>query len=218
MACGRIPAQQCSYSKPDDVDDGTSCRAESPLAGPLGAPSTSSASGIRFQSDEPTRLVSPTFKNTFQVPFSLAPQMTWDGFQRLAYDKLNAGLQEQATLLLKRGNLTDEEVNKLVQARNASVLQIRDRLSSFGELYSELLKPRSALKTTEQLLTEKGSLEAVLETAGKTRQVVDRIGIAFRWAGPVSIILEISIITVAIAQAPRDRRNRVAARKSVVRS
>jgi len=206
MAGGKSPAPYCSYSNPEDVEDGTLCRAPSPLPGSLGFTVTQPASRA-------ATVVSPASKITLELPFSIAPQMTWDAFQRLAYDKLNAGLQQQANELLKRGSITYPEMEKLVNARNASVLQVRNRLTSFGELYSEILKPGASLKTAEQLLTEKGSIEAVLESVGKTRQVVDRIGIVSRLAGPAAIVLEISIVTVVIAQAPPQDRGRVASRQ-----
>jgi len=171
MAGGKSPAPYCSYSNPEDVEDGTLCRAPSPLPGSLGFTVTQPASRA-------ATVVSPALKITLELPFSIAPQMTWDAFQRLAYDKLNAGLQQQANELLKRGSITYPEMEKLVNARNASVLQVRNRLTSFGELYSEILKPGASLKTAEQLLTEKGSIEAVLESVGKTRQVVDRNRVA----------------------------------------
>jgi hypothetical protein len=160
-----------------------------------------------------TPAISPALRISLEVPFSIAPQMTWDAFQRLAYDKLNAGLQQQANELLRRGSITYQEMEKLVNARNTSVMQVRNRLTSFGELYSEVLKPRASLKTAEQLLNEKGSIEAVLESVGRTRQVVDRIGIVSRFAGPAAIVLEISIVTVVIAQAPPQQKGRVAARQ-----
>jgi hypothetical protein len=207
MAGGKSPAPYCSYSNPEDVEDGTLCRASSPPPGSLGVTTGQATSRA------PTPVVSPALRITLEVPFSIAPQMTWDAFQRLAYDKLNAGLQQQANELLKRGSISYQEMEKLVNARNASVLQVRNRLTSFGELYSEMLKPRASLKTAEQLLSEKGSIEAVLESVGKTRQVVDRIGIVSRFAGPAAIVLEISIVTVVIAQASPQDRGRVAARQ-----
>ena len=82
-----------------------------------------------------------------------------------------------------------------MNARNAGVLKIRGRLSLFGEMYSEILKPRASLNTAEQLLAEKGSVRWPLESVGRTRQVVDRIGIVSRWAGPAAIVLQISIVT-----------------------
>jgi hypothetical protein len=188
-----------------DPDSETACRASSSYAGPTGASASC---------QEPaTQLVSPALKTTIEVPFSIAPGMTWDSFQRLAYDKLNAGLQEQASQLLKRGNITYREMENLVNARNASVLEIRGRLTSFGELYSEILKPAASLKTAEQLLAEKGSIEAVLNSVGRTRQVVDRIGIASRWAGPAAIVLQITLITYVTAEAPPQDRGRVAAQQ-----
>jgi hypothetical protein len=71
------------------------------------------------------------------------------------------GTSRTASQLVKRGNITYSEMENLVNARNASVLKIRERLPSFGEVYSEILKPRASLKTAEQLLAEKGSIKAV---------------------------------------------------------
>jgi hypothetical protein len=207
MAGGKPPAPYCSYSNADDVEDGTLCRAPSPMPGSLGLVAGQPASQAA------TPVISPGLRLTLELPFSIAPQMTWDAFQRLAYDRLNAGLQQQANELLKRGSISYQEMEKLVSARNASVLQVRDRLTSFGELYSEILKPHGSLKAAEQLLGEKGSIEAVLESVGKTRQVVDRIGIVSRLAGPAAIVLEISIVTVVISQASPQDRGRVASRQ-----
>ena len=211
MAAAKRPAPLGSAEYPADIEDGTLCRAASPRGGSVGGPATCLAESPG--TEKAPGLVSPSLKYTIDVPFSIAPQMTWDGFQRLAYDKLNAGLQEQAAQLAKRGNITFQEMERLVDARNGAVLEIRDRLSSFGEAYSEILKPRSSLKTAEQLLAEKGSIEAVLESVGRTRQVVDRIGIVSRTAGPAAIVLQISIVTYVIAEAPPNERGRVAARE-----
>ena len=207
MAGSNRPGPQCGYNVPEDIDDGTMCRAESPLPGPIGV-----VEGQPWPSAA-APLTSPVVKTTVELLFSIAPQMTLDGFQRAAYDKLNAALQEQANTLLKRGNITYQEMEKLVDARNSSVLRIRDRLSSFSETYSEILKPRASLKSAEQFLQEKTSIEAVLESVGKTREVVDRIGIVSRIGGPLTIILEISIDSVVIAQAPSQDRGRVASRQ-----
>jgi len=207
MAGANRPGPQCEYNVPEDVEDGTMCRAESPLPGPVGV-----IEGQPWPSAA-APLTSPVYTSTVEVLFSIAPQLTWDGFQRAAYDKLNAALQEQANTLLRRGNITYQEMENLVNARNSSLLRIRDRLTSFGEMYSEILKPGASLRGAEQLLREKGSMEAVLESVGNTRQVVDRIGIVSRIGGPVTIILEISIASVVIAQAPPREKGRVAAKQ-----
>lgn len=215
MAGGKRPSALGLDGTTEDVEDGTLCRSPSPQRGPVGVSlcAGSVARPPALKAPAVTHLVSPALKTTVGVTFSIAPQMTWDGFQRLAYDKLNVGLQEQANQLVQRGNLTYQEMESLVNARNASILKIRDRLSSFGELYSEILKPRASLKTAEQLLAEKGSFEAVLNSVGRTRQVVDRIGIVSRWGGPAAIVLQISIVSFVIAEAPPEDRGRVAARQ-----
>jgi hypothetical protein len=139
--------------------------------------------------------------------------MTWDAYWRLIYDRLNAGLQQQANLLLEHGNLSGEEARRLVDSRNQLVLKMRNRLSPFGQLYSEILKPRDSLKSLEHFVQEKGSIEAVLRSVGKTRQVIDRIAVVSRVAGPATIVLEITLTAIVIQQASQKDRGRVAARE-----
>lgn len=40
-----------------------------------------------------------------------------------------------------RGSVTSEEARQLVNARNALLVRMRSKLTPFGELYSEILKP-----------------------------------------------------------------------------
>lgn len=83
-----------------------------------------------------------------------------------------ANVQEQADRLLLRGNITAHEAAALVDARNKLLLNMRRQLSPFGQLYSELLKPRATLKDFDRFLRQKGTIEAVINLVGKTRQVV----------------------------------------------
>ena len=90
---------------------------------------------------------------------------------------------------------------------------MRARLTPFGELHSEILKPRSSLKSLEQILAEKGTIEAVLKSVGKTRAVVDKIGVVSRVAGPAAIVLDVSLSAFVIQQASPGDRSRVAVRE-----
>jgi len=203
---GRPPGPTCAErSGPGWIDDGTLCRDRSAVAAP-----ESGAVGER--GDSPV-LYSPAVKVAVDIPFAIAPGMTWDGFWRLIYDRANEALQKQAELLLKRGNITRLEYAELVNARNKLVVRLRNQLSPFGELYSELLKPASSLKTGEQFLKQKGSIEAVLRSVGRTRQVVNRIGVVSRVAGPASIVLELTMTAIVIQQAAPEDRSRVASRE-----
>lgn len=156
---------------------------------------------------------SPAYQATVQVPVSVAPGLAWDGFQRLIYDHANEAFQRQASLLMQRGGVTRQELDALVQGRNQLLRQVRSRLTPFGELYSEILKPSSSLKSTEAFLAQKGSIEAVLKSVGKTRQVVDRFSAVTRVAGPALIVIDLSVTAVVIAQAGPEQRGRVAARE-----
>jgi hypothetical protein len=204
MPDGKSRAPVCAETNYTPIDSGTMCLATSETPTP-----------VNYSSPEQgtTLLVSPAFKSTVDITFSIAPGMTWDGFWRLAYDRVNDGFNKQASLLLKEGRFTQQEVNLLVEARNRAVLEFRKPLSPFGKLYSEILKPSNQLKNLDQLLEEKGTLEAVVRSAGKTRQLVDHIGVATRVVGTAAIVVEIALTAVVIAEAPANERGRVAARQ-----
>ena len=159
-------------------------------------------------------LVSSAVQTSVNVSFSIAPNLTWDGYCRLFYDELTKGIQRQANALLARGNISAAEAHQLVESqRNALVKQFRNRLSPFGRLYSEILKPSASLPTLDGLVQQKGSIEAVLKSVGKTRQVVDRIGTASRVGGPALIVVQVTMTAIVIAEAPPPERGRVAARE-----
>ena len=158
-------------------------------------------------------LFSPGYKVSSDIAVSVGAPMSNDGFQRLIYDRINGNLQRQANELVRRGQITVQEARHLVDGRNALLLKIRARLSPFGQLYSEILKPRASLKTFDQFLQQKGSIEAALSSVGKTRQVVDRIGVISRVAGPATIIISVSCTAFVIARAPAEDRARVASRE-----
>jgi hypothetical protein len=146
------------------------------------------------------------------IPFPVAANMSWDSFWRLAYDKANALLQNQANELLKRGNVTFEEARQLVEVqRNGLIVEMRKPLTPFGKLYSEALKPVAKLPTLPTMVAKKGTVEAVLMSVGKTRAVTNRIAFVGRTAGPAGIVLEIVMVGVVIEKAPADERGRVAA-------
>jgi hypothetical protein len=158
-------------------------------------------------------LYSPAYKVSADVSVAVGGPMGWDGFWRLIYDRMNERIQFQANQLLARGNITAQEAAAFVNSRNELLLRIRHRLSPFGQLYSEILKPQANLKGFQQFLNQKGSIEAVLSSVGKTRQIVDKIGVVSRVAGPATVMLSISATAVVIAQAPQDARAKVAARE-----
>lgn len=206
----RPPGPMCSTRLGADwIDQGTMCVQRSDAPKPMGMKSRA-AFGPEYGD---VYFYSPAFKVVIDVPFSIAPHMTWDAFWRRIYDRMSEGLQQQANLLLTRGNVSPYEAKPLVEARDQLVLRIRNRQSPFGRLYSEILKPKDSLKSFEQLVREKGSIEAVLRSVGKTRQVVDRIAVVARVAGPATIILEIALTAIVIEQASPKDRGRISARE-----
>lgn len=141
----------------------------------------------------------------------LAANMSWDGWWRLAYERANKAIQDQANELLRRGNVTAEEARDLVEVqRNSLVLEMRKPLTPFGKLYSEVLKPASELPTMDTLLERKGTVDAVLVSVGRTRAVTNRIAFVGRTAGTAGFVLEIIAVAVVIEQAPAHDRARVA--------
>jgi hypothetical protein len=158
-------------------------------------------------------LLSPVFQEAVQITDNMAAPMTWDAYWRMAYGRADKVLQAQANELLKRGNITRQEFEQLVKARNTLVEEFRKPLSPFGKQYSEILKPTSKLPQAAELLARKGSVEAVLESVGKSRAAVNRLSMVFRVAGPALLVLDITITTVVVMQAPPEQRGRVAARE-----
>ena len=158
---------------------------------------------------------SPAVKKTVETAFTIAPHMTWDSYVRLFYDRANRAIQDQANLLLRRGHIEASEVHYLVEhQRNRLVTEFRNPLSPFGRLYSEILKPGDRLPTLESLLARKGSLEAVLRSVGRSRQVVNRVAVVSRIAGPAVIVLQLPLTAVVIYTAAPQDRGRLAARET----
>jgi hypothetical protein len=151
-------------------------------------------------------------KTVVQVSMPTGAQMGWDSYVRLLYDQANKAIQQQANALLARGNITLEEARALVESqRNSLVLEFRKPLTPWGKLYSEILKPSNNLPTLQKLVAEKGSIEAVMQSVGKTRVVVNRIAVVSRVAGPALVILSLTFSAIAIQEAPDGKKGRVAA-------
>jgi hypothetical protein len=164
--------------------------------------------------DDDSHLVSQGIRAVVEAPCALGPQLTWDGYVRLVYYRMNEGIQRQANTLLMRGNISAAEARALVESqRNGLLKALRDRSSPFARMYAEFRKPSSSLPTLESLVKRKGSIEAVLKSVGKANRVVDRMGIVMRMAGPATIVLQITMTAVVIGAAPREQRGRVAARE-----
>ncbi|HUZ62564.1 MAG TPA: hypothetical protein VMU82_02515 [Acetobacteraceae bacterium] len=151
-------------------------------------------------------------KGVVDVPLGGAADFTWNSFQRDLYEKANEAIQRQANELLRRGNVTYDEAQQLVEVqRNGLVIEMREPLTPFGRYYSEVLKPTSELKTLDQLLAEKGSIELVLRSVGRSRQAVNRMALVARRAGPALIAVDVVLTIVIIDLAPADKRGEVAA-------
>jgi hypothetical protein len=157
---------------------------------------------------------SPAYRAVANGAFGLGSNLTWDSYQRELYNKLNAALQDQANLLLRRGDITPAEAQALSAQRTTILLEARKPLSPFGKLYSEILKPSNNLPSFERLLVDKGSVEAVVRSVGKTRAVVNRLSVAMKIGGRGLVVFQVIVSAVVIAEAPSDQRGRVAAEEA----
>lgn len=214
MGGSRIPGIAISTSgDPQHLDDGTLIRALSPRPGPIGIDNNSTRTSPYSPSITQQVLLSPVFQDSVQITNNMSTPMAWDSYWRMVYDRTDKVLQAQADELLKRGNITKLEFDELVNARNELVGEFRKPLSPFGKQYSEILKPISKLPQPGELLAKKGSVEAVLESVGKSRATVNRLSMVFRVAGPALLVLDITITTIVVMKAPPEQRGRAAARE-----
>lgn len=143
--------------------------------------------------------------------FGAGSNFAWDAYQRELYNQLNAALQKQANMLRGRAGITESEVRALVDQRNLIIREARNKLSPFGRRYSEILKPSTNLPSYEKLLAEKGSIEAIVESVGKTRAVVNKLSVVMKWGGRAGVLVQVIVSAVIIERAPADQRGRVAA-------
>jgi hypothetical protein len=166
------------------------------------------------ETDNDQYLYSSTVSRTAEASFGIGSNLSWDAFVRQSYEKANGLIQQQANELLRRGNIVEAEARALIEGqRNALIRATRTQLTPFGRLYSEILKPSNSLPTLERLVRDKGSVEAVLTSVGKSRAVVNRFAAVARVAGPATIVLQFTVSAVVIAGASPEARARVTARE-----
>jgi len=154
---------------------------------------------------------SAAFTSTANGSFGVGSNFAWDSYQRELYNRLNEALQKQANELRARGAITETEARALVAQRNLILSEARKPLSPFGRLYSEILKPSGQLPTYEKLLAQKGSIEAIVESVGKTRAVVNRLSVVMKYGGRAGIVIQIVVSAVIIREAAPGQRGRTIA-------
>jgi len=161
--------------------------------------------------DNEVYFYTPAYRALVNGGFGLGSNLTWDAYQREVYKQMNGALQRQANLLLGRPDFLEAEARALVDQRNLILTQTRDRLSPFGKLYSEILKPSDKLPNFDRLLAQKGTIEAVVQSVGKSRAIVNRIAVVMKVGGRGLVALQVVVSAVVIAEAPENQRARVAA-------
>jgi hypothetical protein len=162
---------------------------------------------------EPQFLYSPAVRVSANATFGLGSNLLWDAYQRSLYNKINAALDRQASLLRQRGLITQAEVRALVEQRNKVLIEARKPLSPFGRLYSELLKPSKDLPTFERLVRQKGSIEAAIQSVGKTRATTNQMVATFKVIGRGTVVLQMVFTVVLVVRAKPEDRARVMARQ-----
>ena len=157
-------------------------------------------------------LYSPWVSASANATFGFGGQTTWDSFVRKSYQTVLRALDEQGVELVRRGNITFDELRHMVDGqRNALVVEMRKKLSPFGRLYSEILKPSARLPRAADLLGRKGTAEAVLLSVGKGRGSVNRFAATLRVGGPMTVVLQVGLSGMIIAAASEEERARVVA-------
>lgn len=154
---------------------------------------------------------SAAFTSASNGTFGVGSNFAWDSYQRELYNQLNEALQKQANLMRARGAITEIEARALVAQRNLILTEARKSLSPFGRLYSEILKPSTKLPTFEKLLADKGSIEAIIESVGKTRAVVNRLSLVMKYGGRAGVAFQIVVSAVIISEATPAQRGRTIA-------
>jgi hypothetical protein len=156
---------------------------------------------------------SPAVTVSVNASFGIGTNLSWDAYARHLYQQADAALQRQANLLLASGRLTEADVRALSAQRDLIRTNIRNQLSPFGRLYSEILAPAARNPSFEERLLEKGSLEALVKSVGKSRAVVNKLVTRMRWAGRATIVVQVVFSAVLIAEAAPEERARVASRQ-----
>lgn len=154
---------------------------------------------------------SPAVTTMVSAAFGLGTNLTWDAYARDLYIRSDGALQRQANLLLERGGVTEAEARALSAQRDLVRSSIRNRLSPWGRLWSELISP--AQPSFEERVLQKGSIEAVVRSVGKSRAVVNRLAGAMRVVGHATIVLQVTYSVILIVEASPEERARVAARQ-----
>ena len=154
-------------------------------------------------------------------------QLTYDAFiRKYVYDPAARAISEQGEKLSQQGILTSRQAAEWVNAqRNKLLLAVRDEKNSpLGKRLSEYLKPREKLPQTSDLVakyaqkmpeaTEEEVFTAIIKSGARTRESVNKLGFALRWAGPVLVGVNIVAAGYLVYEAPPQERGRTAAQQA----
>ena len=209
MGGGRPQGPMCQVEYPIVVDDGTMCRAASPLPGPIGL-----SQGIGA-SNQPVRLATAQQpeREVESVAISLGAETTWDSVVRQVYNKGAAAIRAQAEQLVRTGQMTTEQARVWANGqRNALLQACRDKSSPLGRAIAEAIKPKP--KTVADLEKLGKSAAGIIESAGKTNPYVNRVAVGFRYGGPTLLVIGLAFSAYHISTAPEHERWHVIAQEA----
>jgi hypothetical protein len=198
MACGRTAGPMCTVRNDVEIDEGTMCLAVSPPPGPVCSLDLYQDAPVVTSYDLPLRAAQ-------NVSISLGAQLSWDSVVRGIYNAGSEAIRTQAQELVRTGQMTVEQAKVWSNGqRNALMQATRDQSSPLGRAIAEAIKPKG--KTVADLEKLGKSAAGIIESAGKTNPIVNRVAVGMRYAGPTLLVVGLSFSAYNIATAPPKER------------
>ena len=194
------PKPLCLSNRQICVADGTAVKQPSPRPHTIGA-----SNGLRALPTPTAATYAQPEEATESVAISLGAEMSWDSVVRDVYNKGAAAIRAQAQELVRTGQMTPEEAKVWSNGqRNALMQACRDKSSPLGKAIAEAIKKEG--KSVADLEKLGKSAQGIIESAGKTNPMVNRVAVGFRYAGPALLVVGLSFSAYHIATAPESER------------
>jgi hypothetical protein len=209
--CGnRTPGPTCQVENPVEIDDGTMCVAATPVPGPVCAsPPTSCDTGP------------PATVATYSAPLQafesasiyLGAESTWDSIVRDVYKAGAEAIRAQGQELVRTGQMTAEQAKVWTNGqRNALLQATRDETGPIGRAIAVAIKSKG--KSVADLEAAGKSAAGIIESAGKSNAIVNRVAVGMKFAGPALLVIGLGFSAYNIATAPPNERWRVTAQEA----
>jgi hypothetical protein len=175
-----------------------------------------------------TRTVqSPEAKAAMDAAVGNVGQLSYDAFVRkYVYEPAAQAISQQGDEFVRQNIMTSGQAAEWVNAqRNGLLLSVRDqRNTPLGRAISEYLKPRDKLPSVAELAKKFGGqkpaatreevFEAIICSGARTRGSINKLACAFRWAGPVLLVVNVGVSAYLVAEAAPNQRGRMATREA----